>query len=584
MFTSKLPISTSVRRPTNSIDNRPSNIPVTVRKANLFTPQTKRSFQAGTSTAGKSFTSGSATERKFQRSLKPAPDRDAQQRMFDNLTDFIRNNAPGFPCPDAKKFFSSVSTTESSRIFELLISRLIQDFKVKRLEIDVPEALATLDYPFIRSVTKSSLVSVTTRQAAAGLLHIFDWLAQIILSRDDSQISEDDDLMTDNQWALKNSILNPDTVYEENKKVLMRMYSQDDVDRLDQDHELVQQEQDRLQQQMEEIESLNQVCFTIDEDIKKCREYRAQMQIYLDSKVQESEELERELRDLKVQLEEDTRQIDQWKHEINTHKLDIDQVNRECDRLSKLGQTLQTFRDQRLQADAELKLVEDKCQRLQDRYQESIPEYHKQLRELADLASSIQIDLQIPQNLDTEEDLRSAITCLKAFSLELHPILSGKLSEINDELQQVEVIDARYSAEVFPRLQEEIDRVARKREVAERHQVEVQQSDKSRMDDLERRASQQLQDILKENGILREKSDQANRALEGDRQNFSNILKSSRTHFQAHLESHKQRVYILMKDAEQEAEDWKEAQSGWDKRKLIVNKAYKLLKCTLSSQ
>lgn len=42
------------------------------------------------------------------------------------------------------------------------------------------EALALLEYPYIRSVTKSGLVSMTTRQAIGNLLFIFNWLIGFI--------------------------------------------------------------------------------------------------------------------------------------------------------------------------------------------------------------------------------------------------------------------------------------------------------------------------------------------------------------------------------------------------------------------
>lgn len=367
MFTSRLPISTSARRPTNPADNRPSNIPVTVRKANLFTPQTKRPYSIGTSTAGKSFTSGSATERKFQRSLKPAPDRDAQQRMFDNLVEFLRTYAPGFPCPEAKKFFSSVSTTESSRIFELLISRLIPDFKIKRLEVDVPEALALLDYPFIRSVTKSSLVSVTTRQAAAGLLHIFDWLANNIPIVDEHENEDDDDEpMSEREVVFNSAFLLADNavVVEENMNVLTKMISLDDDGRLEYDQKVVGEELERLQLQMEGTSDLQQDMYNLEEDIRKIRDYHAQMRVYLQTKIAESNEVDQKYLDSKKQREEDLCELERLKHAINGHKLDIDQVNREQSNQARLERTLQTFRDQRIQAESESRQVESRCQDL----------------------------------------------------------------------------------------------------------------------------------------------------------------------------------------------------------------------------
>lgn len=301
MFTSRLPISTSARRPTNHSDgstsfvsaHRPSNIPVTARKANLFTPQTKRPFQTGQSTAGKSYLStGIATEKKYQRPLKPMPDRDNQIRMFNKLVEYMKANAPHLQQPDPKKFFSSVSTTESSRIFEFLISRIIPDFQISRLETDVPEALALLEYPYIRSVTKSALVSVTTRQAVAGLLVIFDWLIDTASYQPSSDDLEEDEENVD-LAILKHVRLYPDRVREASQELANKLYSLQDIESRESELKQIAAEREQLVEDTENIEQDYEVVRVLEEDIMKCDEYISQMQKYNETKQKAIEEHKR---------------------------------------------------------------------------------------------------------------------------------------------------------------------------------------------------------------------------------------------------------------------------------------------------
>lgn len=300
MYTSRLPVS--IRRPSSQVSStsRPSNIPQTVRKPNLFTPQTKhRSFSIGNSTAGKSTISGLNTERKFQRPTKPLPDKDEQMKIFQNLVDFMKKNAPDIPPPEAKKFFSSVSTTESLRIFQILISCLLPDFKVIHLEKDVPEALTLLRYPYIRTVTRSSLVCVTTRQAAVGLLVIFDWLIRYIDC--DQELSDDDDPPITEQIIRIITKENPTP--EARSQFFEKLLQRPDLETERLELESIYSELEELQCQKDDLDELNRVKKTYDEDILKSCDYIKELEKYCQqNKEKLNEELQKESK-LKLRLE-----------------------------------------------------------------------------------------------------------------------------------------------------------------------------------------------------------------------------------------------------------------------------------------
>lgn len=337
MFTSKLPISTSVRRPTINADgstsfmalNRASNIPVSVRKANLFTPQTnRRPFMNGASTAGKSYTSTS--DRKQPRSLKPNPDRDEQMQMFDHLVNFLRSNANHIPLPEPKKFFASISTSESTRIFDFLISCLLPDFKFVKLETSVPEALALLEYPYIRSVTRSALLSVTTRNAAVGLLVIFDWLvdqAECIAGGYNDEFTDLGD--PDNQVVnevFKNVIL----CREGAREACKENFYKPTVDLQSIQDELIQvnEETIRLKQSLEIVDTLEQDLVCQHGDLDKWKEYHEKMKDYMENKRTAEKEAIQFEAELAGQGEEFQARLERLTLRIKTHELSIEDVER----------------------------------------------------------------------------------------------------------------------------------------------------------------------------------------------------------------------------------------------------------------
>lgn len=406
MFTSRLPISTSVRRPTNPHNdgstsfyglNRASNIPVTVKKANLFTPQTKRPFLSGASTAGKSFTSGLNTDKKFpQRSLKPAPDREEQMKMFENLVTFMKTNAPNLAPPDPKKFFSSVSTTESSRIFEFLISRIIFDFKITRLEVDVPEALNSLEYPYIRSVTKSALVSVTTRQAVVGLLVIFNWLINSINQYNVESPETEDEMDEIAEIYINTLSMPPERLLEAEKKILDKMYQNKDVQTICREYDYVVEECEKIQQNTDEVEEIEHDTQILDEDIEKCRNYEMEMHKYIKVKRDEEDALMKQSALIKMQDDALRSQVAQLRFEIETNNIDVDEVMKQRTEMENLRTKLYSLLAQHLK---ELSNLNDKYPRevllrLSEEYKRKKAEIDQQVYQLAQTIA----DLEEKQN------------------------------------------------------------------------------------------------------------------------------------------------------------------------------------------
>jgi len=209
--------------------------------------------------------------------------------MFNRLVEYLELNEPGFPKPDAKRFFQSVSTTEASRIFDVLLTRLKPSFKLNKLEVDVPDALAELDYPYIRSVTRSALVSITTRQAVVNLLIIFNWLVEIIKH-----------------------------LYEVNSKddgsfFMQKIMGRDKGPSSELDNDLVKKEEEcqelyeeinDLEVQADQIDELEAANKALGEDINKCEDYNNEMKKYMNVKNEELCHVEDELKNLEVKMRE----------------------------------------------------------------------------------------------------------------------------------------------------------------------------------------------------------------------------------------------------------------------------------------
>lgn len=327
MFTSRLPKSTSVRRPSGPNDGSTSfvnsNIPVSVRKANLFTPQPERSLQSSlASTARKSYLT---TEKKYQRISKPVPDNDEQMRMFKSLIDFIKVNAPNFPLPESKRFFSSVSSTEASRIFEFLISRIIPEFKINKLEIDVPEVLAKLKYPYIKSVTKSALVSITTRQAIVNLLVIYNWLVAFIKAADIGEDLNSKDIEDADRSPIKifqSLMIDPETDYGEEwlYEAFKELHPGNSFESNLNELEEINAEIEQLEENLENIQQSESTYLSYKEDLEKCVKYNIEMTNYLKGKQGEVERLRQESLELDARLEEKKRTLE----DLNLKAISLD--------------------------------------------------------------------------------------------------------------------------------------------------------------------------------------------------------------------------------------------------------------------
>lgn len=452
MFTSRLPTSTSVRRPKSMAENtntfassvkRPSNIPVSVKKANLFTPQTaKRPFNFGNSTGGKSnFTPfGATTDRKSYISrptAKPMPDRDQQIKMFDMLNEFLGSAGYTHPLPDIKKFFSSVSTTESTRLFEFLIAQIIPDFKISRLEIDVPEALKHLNYPQIRAVTKSALVSVTTRQAVVGLLSIFHWLVlyfNTINSDTDLQpIEETVEVMLPFENHLVISYTPPDRFQDKHAELLQKYFPESEINQLEDEHDKLEIENQQVDMEMNEIESLLDVERVLCEDIDNCQKYNDDMMQYVENK-------KSELSDVSHELNKELNEIESLKLHVDTSSITEESAkeiqHNHNSLIHELEQETLSQQEQLTRVDTEHVA---NMQAIRNRYEEEMTalraatnENHQLIKEIRDKHS----------NLKAREDER-----IKSKSAYLEKIRNDSLKSHGERLKQGELIKQNFISE-----------------------------------------------------------------------------------------------------------------------------------------
>lgn len=243
-----------------------SAIPVSVRKANLFTPQPERSYKSSlgnASTARKS--SYLNTDKKYHSTSKPAPDQEEQARILRSLAEYIKSDG-SLTLPDwafGRKFPSSVSSCDAKEILQLLIGRALvkKDYKINKLEIDVPEILVELEYPFIKSMTRSTLVSITNSLAVRNFFILCDWLIFELSTLDASQDDLCDNYNNDPKQELYQTYImkmanpdvyqHPDYMYEEYR----RRHPQVTSDSCPNELKEVEAEIEQLRQKLEAIET-----------------------------------------------------------------------------------------------------------------------------------------------------------------------------------------------------------------------------------------------------------------------------------------------------------------------------------------
>lgn len=607
MYTSKLPISTSARRPTSQGDHgstsfasttyRPSNIPVTAKKANLFTPQTKRPFQTGYSTASKSYLStGIATEKKYQHPLRPMPDRDQQIRMFNKLLEYIKANAPHLQPPDQKKFFSSVSTTESSRIFEFLISRIIPGFQISKLEMDVPEALAILEYPYIRSVTKSTLVSVTTEKAVVGLLRIFDWLIDSASNQQSLDSLEDDEEDVD-LANLKHARFYPDSVQAGAQELADKLHSSQDIGLKEQERMQIKIENEQLSEDTNiRLQKLDQDK-AFEEDINKCDEYEAQMKKYNETKQKAINEHKRETIEIsEEQLTYKERQ-QALQAKINTHCLLINELERKHTEVEKLEKEVAVETKEHEILIEELNQLREKSSCSDEKSRNSVGESRDILEEYLELYDSLgyksetwskirpkwySIVQQAPpdepaevERLFREHDL--FWEGLEATMPDFKSVIQAERTKLGDTSEKtlVAIAEARKKSDhfleavrredrekerVIVRCKEKMEKLNLDYENAEKRLILLQESSRKKLAMLEKRR--------KEDRLL----------LDGDNKGLQEMSELEEQRLESVLERHRAGAEMLVKYMERSCEKWQKIKEVNEFNKQIISVFHKKLK------
>lgn len=527
------------------------------------------------------------TDKKFQaRTLKPVADREEQVKMFDTLVGFLKLNANHLQPPEAKKFFSSVSTTESARIFQFLISRLLPEFKINRLEIDVPEALTTLDYPYIRSVTKSALVSVTTRQAAVGLLTIFDWLIDAIQSKEQSaeESNETVDESEDERGELcKNIVMDPDTTKPDDH-LFNSLYPTRDCQL--QEFDLAEQEIVRQEEILADIEQMIQGSQTIDEDIEKCIEYEDQMQKYLETKKQALEEAKQKALGLEFQSEDRVRLKQQNSLEIKVHELGVEEVKRFQAEMSKNDALIENFKVKSGEVEISKLNFEKVAQKHNCRVEDTIKSMVSDLRavvENLDRLENSKSEQCVSRKLILREwivkleqtphhELIQSQRILHDFNLLVQKLLATTSSlkseleldcivSIDEELKRVIADNDKYHLEVLPKLLEVSKRGDREIDIlriqwTDSH-TKVEASDSA----LDRRMAQ-LQERYNNMRLNLEKEKASDLSIaERVMSRISEEAKANASRLQSVIERNEHRILTIVKEAQREADRWSKAHS-----------------------
>lgn len=531
--------------------------------------------------------SSMTTDKKFQaRTLKPVADREEQVRMFDSLVNFIKTNAGHLQPPEAKKFFSSVSTTESARIFQFLISRLLPDFKINRLEIEVPEALTTLDYPYIRSVTKSALVSVTTRQAAVGLLTIFDWLIDAIQSKEQSadESNETVDEPDDERGELcKNIVMDPDSTRPDD--ALFNSLYPTKGSQIE-DFELAELEIEKQEEILAEIEQMIQGSQTIDEDIEKCIKYEDQMLKYLETKKQTLEDVRQRALGLEFQGEDRIRLKQQNSLEIKVHELGVEEVKRFQAEMARNDALIENLKVKSNEVEVSKMSSEKLAQRHNGRIEDILKGIVGDLRAVVDSLDRLEKsnseqcvsrklilrDWIVKLEQTPHQELIQSHRIMHDFNLLVQKLsattssLKSELEQdcitsVEEELRSVVSDTEKYHIEVLPKLLEIVKRGDRDIDML-RIQYTDSQTKVEAMDSALDRKMAQLQERYNNMRQNLEKERASDLSI-GERitSRSSEESKANASRLQSIIERNEQRILTIVKEAQREADRWNKTHS-----------------------
>lgn len=519
--------------------------------------------------------------------------------MFDTLVDFLKSHAPPqIPVPEAKKFFSSVSTTESARLFEFLISRILPDFKITRLETDVPEALTLLEYPYIRSVTKSSLISVTTRQAVAGLLVIFCWLIKEIESETIESLGGDSDDSIDVQREIYRAIIEqPETAPDAVKHLIAKVDPPEDKQSLAMEVEASRAEAEVLRRELQEINDLEAEHQALVEDLLKSREYVEKMKLYAETKRQEKEEGRERLMKLEYQIQETKARLSNLSVEIRNHGLSIDEVMRDLNvesdlksRESKMRQQINDF-SVTLEKDKDtIRLFNDQANEGKEKLLTKLRTYlvlHEESRKnLLSMLEQLEMNnfscrLDLSQLQERIEEIRKFVAKLeqsdiryldqsnrlihelelfiqkmRATNSNLESELTNGLTDIELRISEAETKNDKVSQEVIPRLREAI-----KREEKTIDQFQAQNADSlarvnSQIEDESIKYLQAKENLDRLTSRLKDEIEIAQNRLNNIKKDGSNALSQEKIKSLMTLISQKQKRLIL--DAQRDEAQWQD--------------------------
>lgn len=405
--------------------------------------------------------------------------------MFDNLVEFLRLKAPNLPVPDPKKFFSSVSTTESARIFECLIRAILPDFKINRLETDVPEVLNKLGYPHIRHVTKSALVSVTSRQAAANLLVIFDWLIVQVKT----QTSMDCDFTLDDPEAIEQSGLTYNVLFypeddDADAELFNRIFPLEDDQVIRNQNQEVLMEKDKLALEVEEIRELQNTLEEVRRDVAKLEKFRTETLQYSDYRTNQLNRLRKISDDQKLEISTMNDKINKVAQKRRDHPIQIEEANQILSEVSPLVSELELLRENNIKLSDHHKQLESALQNRSYELDTKLHDFSKECRDLRDLYLNLGFTTPtISERLDVLQKASSGtLTAPDAlFIFEMLENTDNKvnsetrdvLQDMTKELDELELSVSKFE-EVIPQIKSALEKQNCEREkIGRDHQEEV---------------------------------------------------------------------------------------------------------------